>query len=98
MRTHELSEFIKMHADLFWYIPEDKKFQVSDACLVETILNYGNMDAVLNLIRLIGIEPVARIFAETVAMSSRRRNNYNELARNYFEQVFRRYAPQCFNG
>lgn len=98
MRTPETIAFIKQHADLFWYIPDDQKPHVSDACLVETILNYGSMDAVLGLVRLMGVEPVARIFAESMDRSDRRRNNYHELVRHYFELVFRRYAPQCFNG
>jgi hypothetical protein len=64
---------------------------------VETILNYGRMEDVLRLIELMGIENVARVFARTVGLSSRRANNYHHLTRNYFHRVFERYAPRCLD-
>ena len=98
MRSAAVNSFIQEHASLFWFIPPDKKTQISDDYLVETILNYGDLDAVLKLVELMGLQTVARIFVTSIRASARRRNNYNELARHYFEKVFRRYAPECFNG
>lgn len=97
MRTKEVTAYIREHADLFWFIPDDRKEQISDECLVETILNYGSMDSVIRLINLLGVGVVARIFSDAMSGSERRKNNYHELTRNYFEHVFRRYAPQYFN-
>ena len=98
MRTKEITAFIRDNAELFWFIPDDRKAFVSDECLVETVLNYGSMAAVIRLIKLLGMDNVARIFAVSMMRSERRRNNYNELSRNYFMKVFRRYAPQHFDG
>ena len=94
MRTQAEIEFICSQRDLFWFVPESELDQISDAVLVETILNYGGMDAVLSLINMLGIESVAREFARTALAGGRRANNYHELTRHYFTHVFKRYAPQ----
>jgi hypothetical protein len=59
MRSEALKNFIREQAVLFWYSPEDKAETVSDELLVETILNYGNMDAVRELFKMIGIQKTA---------------------------------------
>ena len=40
--------------------------EVSHELLVETILNYGDMEAVLKLFNLLGIEKVAEIFNHSI--------------------------------
>jgi len=92
MRTPELKAFIRQNSALFWYIPEDKKEDVSDELLVETILNYGTLEAVKDLFRLLGIKKVADIFFSTIGLSERRKGNYNELVINYFTKFFAKYA------
>ena len=52
MRTPELNEFILQQSNLFWYTPQDKKVEVIDEFLVETILNYGDLEAVKKLFNL----------------------------------------------
>jgi hypothetical protein len=42
----EIKAFINEYHQLFWYTPEAEKEQISHELLVETILNYGNMEAV----------------------------------------------------
>ena len=37
MRTPELKAYIRKHNALFWYIPQEKKEEVSDELLIETI-------------------------------------------------------------
>ena len=49
-------QFIEKHNPLFWYTPADKKSDISDSLLVETILNYGTMDDVRELFSVMGIE------------------------------------------
>ena len=88
----ELKQFIDKHKNLFWYTPENKLHAISDSFLVETILNYGDMDAVRNLFDIMGIKNVAKIFFDDINKSERRKNNYNELTLNYFTLVFNRYA------
>jgi len=92
-----IKRFIHEQSDLFWFLPESDKENISHAVLVETILNYGSLDAVIQLVRILGLDLVARTFAESLSPESRRRNNYHELTRNYFLHVFKNYAPQYFN-
>ena len=90
----QIKEFIRQNARLFWFIPDAGKEEVSEECLVETVLNYGSMDKIIRLIELMGIDRMAQVFFESINRSDRRRNNYHELTVNYFTLLFRRYAPQ----
>ncbi len=94
MNSPEIKTFIREHADLFWFLPDDRKEDVSDACLVETVLNYGGMDAVVRLLHLLGVDRAADIFFDSIRCSDRRKGNYHELTRNYFIHLFKKYAPQ----
>ncbi|MDD3788178.1 MAG: hypothetical protein PHO94_05735 [Petrimonas sp.] len=91
-RTPEIKEFIRKHSDLFWYIPQNKKEDISDETLVEFILNYGDMHAVIELMNLFGVEKTKNIFENTLQISPRRAANYNELTINFFQHYFRRHA------
>ncbi len=44
MNSPEIKEFIRQHSNLFWYTPEDKKEDIRPEFLVETILNYGDLN------------------------------------------------------
>jgi hypothetical protein len=92
MNSSEVKEFIRQHSDLFWYIPEDKKEEISDELLVETILNYGDKEAVIQLFHLLSIKKVAELFFNSINLSARRKGNYQELTINYFTLVFNKYA------
>ena len=92
MRSPELKEFILKHSDLFWYTPQDKKVEISDSALVETILNYGDKDAFIELSKLMGLKKVAKIFYKSINKSDRTKGNYSELCIHFFDQVFNKYA------
>jgi len=92
MNSPEIKQFIREHNNLFWYIPDDKKEKISNEFLVETILNYGDINAIIQLFNLLGIRKVAEIFFGSIALSNRRKGNYHELTINYFTLVFRKYA------
>ena len=92
MNSPEIKQFIRNNSILFWYIPEDKKEAISHELLVETILNYGDLKATIQLFHLIGIKEVAKLFFDSIAISNRRKGNYQELTINYFTLVFRKYA------
>ena len=92
MNSPDIKLFIREHSNLFWYTPEDKKEEISHEFLVETILNYGDLDAVKQLLKLIGIKKTARIFFDSIQLSDRRKGNYHELTINFFTLFFRRYA------
>ncbi|MGC9352690.1 MAG: hypothetical protein ACP5D9_02565 [Mariniphaga sp.] len=89
MNSPEIKAFIRKHSTLFWYIPEDKKEDISHEVLVEFILNYGSMDDVRELFRIMGIKKAAKVFFN--AKGRRKLNYYPELY-NYFKLFFEKYA------
>ncbi len=89
MYSSDIKLFIKEKKSLFWYTPEDKKEEISPALLVETILNYGSLDDVRRLIRLMGMDEVSRIF---FSARGRQKLNYYPEVYNYFSLLFRKYA------
>ena len=88
----KIQAFIHAHRDLFWYTPEEQKKNISKEFLVETILNYGDLLAVKQLINLLGVKESGQIFFDSIHLSDRRKGNYHELTINYFTQFFNRYA------
>jgi hypothetical protein len=90
MRSEALKDFIREHAVLFWYSPDDKAETVSDELLVETILNYGDLDAVRKLFDIMGIQKTAAIFR---GMTGRKKLNYFHEIWNFFNLYFNRYVP-----
>ena len=92
MRTQAVKDYIDHRQELFWYSPAPKNEKVSDDLLVETILNYGTMDDVRELFKVMGIQNVAKLFFDAIAQSERRKNNYFELTENYFTLLFNKYA------
>jgi hypothetical protein len=96
VNSPEVKDFIRSHSSLFWYTPDDKKEEISEEFLVETILNYGDLTAVRGLIALMGIDKISKIFFDTISQSERRKGNYHELTLNYFTLVFKRYATANF--
>ena len=92
MNSPEIKAFIQENSHLFWYIPAEKKEDVSLEVLVETILNYGDMNAVKKMCKLMGVKKAAEIFFHSINLSSRRRSNFHELTINYFTLFFKRYA------
>jgi len=92
MNSPDIKAFIHEHSSLFWYTPADQKENISEEFLVETILNYGDMKAVKQLLQLIGLKETAHIFSDTIQQSDRRKGNYHELTINFFTLFFKRYA------
>ena len=85
----EVKAFIRENSVLFWYIPEDKKEDISEEVLVEFILNYGDEKSVKKLFELLGIKRIAQIFYE---QTNRTRVNYFPQVVNYFKLYFDKYA------
>lgn len=89
LNSPEIRQFIRKNSNLFWYIPEDKKQDISLGLLVETILNYGNRASVKELFEQIGIEKAAEVFGEQV---KKKRNNYFLPVKHFFQLYFARHA------
>jgi hypothetical protein len=89
MNSPEVKAFIREHSSLFWYTPEDQKENISPEFLVETILNYGDMDAVRKLFKIIGIERLAKIFS---GIQGRKKMNYYPEIYHFYSILIQRYA------
>jgi hypothetical protein len=94
MNSPEIKAFIKENSSLFWYTPEKEKENISEELLVETILNYGDMEAIKRLFKIMGLDIVSKIFYNSINLSERRKGNYHELVLNYFTLLFDKYALQ----
>jgi hypothetical protein len=88
----ELEEYIAKHKKFFWYPWRTKKEDISPNTVVENILNYGDMEDIIDLFQLMGIKNVAKIFFEDTNQSEGEIDNYSELTLNYFTLLFKRYA------
>jgi hypothetical protein len=89
VNTPEIKAFIRDHSNLFWYTPEDKKENISLEFLVETILNYGTLNEIRTLIKIIGIQKISQVF---FSAQGRKKLNYYPEIYNFFSLVFTRYA------
>ncbi len=89
MNSPEIKEFIRQHSNLFWYTPEDKKEEISPEFLVETILNYGDINDVRNLIQIMGVEQLTTVF---YSIQGRKKLNYYPEIYNFFSILIQKYA------
>ena len=83
------TDLIQKHSSLFWYTPEDRKSDISDSLLVETLLNFGTLDDFRELVGTMGIRQVADLFRSA---KGRQKGNYDPATYNFFNLVFDRYA------
>ena len=89
MNNKEIKQFIAENSSLFWYIPDDKKQDISNEVLVEFILNFGDDKAVKKLFELLGFNNVANIFYK---QTQQKRVNYYPQVINFFNLYFNKYA------
>jgi len=91
MNSPEIKAFIRENSSLFWYTPQDKKEDIGPELLVETILNYGNLEQIQTLIRIMGIAEMSGIFFNA---TGRKKLNYYPEIYNFFELFFKKYAQR----
>lgn len=82
-------QIISKHKNLFWYTPEAEKQSISDALLVERILNDGTLDDYRELVNTIGGQRVAEVF---FSAKGRQKNNYYPEVYHFFSLVLKKYA------
>lgn len=82
-----IGDFVRKRKHLFW---STKNYDgLSNEAVVEGVLNYGDMNDVKELISLLGIQKVSKIFHE---QTNRPRINYRPEIKNYFQLYFQKYA------
>jgi len=82
-------DIIRQDPSLIWYT---KSYDTLDIrSVVEAVLNYGTWQQTQDLIRILGMDQTAELFAWH---NSRPRSNLHKLARNYYLHYFTRHAPK----
>lgn len=85
-----IGDFVRKRKYLFW---STKNYDgLSKEAVVEAILNYGDMKDVRELISLLGMREVAKIFHDKSKKSKMGRQNYRPEIINYFDLYFQKYA------
>ncbi len=79
---------IDKHQNLFWYTPAEKRHQISDDLLVETVLNEGTLDDYRELMQTLDAHRVAEVF-----FSAKGRKKAN-----YYPEIYRTLTRVALNG
>ena len=82
-----IHQFIKKRPYLVWYVKDFDR--LSEESIVEHVLNYGDWDDVQEMIKILGIKKIAKIFR---IKSDQPRSNYRREIKNYFQLYFNKYA------
>lgn len=83
-----INEFAKKRKYLFWFT---RNFEhLSKEAIVEGVLNYGDFNDVKEIISILGMQEIARIFRKQTKPT--RRINYDHKIVNYFTLFFQKYA------
>ncbi|MGE5383743.1 MAG: hypothetical protein ACM3PX_09985 [Omnitrophica WOR_2 bacterium] len=91
MNSDKVKSFIDDRSYLFWYIPEDKKQEVSHELLVETIFNYGDLNDIRTLISVLGFEKLTEIYN---GLKGRKKMNYYPEMLNFLSLIIGHYAQR----
>lgn len=83
------AQIINKNQQLFWYTPQDKKQDISDALLVERILNDGTLEDYKDLISALGGKRVAEVF---FSAKGRQKDNYYPEIYHFFSLLLSKYA------
>lgn len=94
MSNKNIKELIKETSSLYWWVPEEKKEDISVNSVVENILNYGDEKDVKRLFDTIGLENVADIFFSQISGT---RCNYFPQVVNFFTLYFQRHVQKYPN-
>ncbi len=89
MNSPDIKQFIREHSNLFWYTPEQNKEEISPEFLVETILNYGDLQSVKQLFTILGPDKFAEIFS---GLEGRKKLNYYPEIYHFFSILVNKNA------
>ena len=82
-------QIINKNRHLFRYTPEEKIQEISDALLVERILNDGSLSDYRDLISALGGKHVAEVF---FSAKSRQKLNYHPEIYHFFSLLLSKYV------
>lgn len=87
----KLTKLVQENQPLFWSTATKDLDRLDKESVVETLLNYGNLENIKRLFSIMGIGEVADIF---YSKAFGKRSNYLLQTRNYFELYFSRHAQK----
>lgn len=82
-----IQEFIAKKPHLVWSTKDYE--HLSEAAIVEAVLNFGDFTDVKKLFSILGTKKVAKIFRQQL---HRPRTNYDPKIANYFQLYFQKHA------
>jgi flagellin-specific chaperone FliS len=82
-------EFIAKNAHLFWYIKKEAIPNIGNEVLVEFIFNYGTLEDVKDLIKIIGFQELKVVYD---GITGRKIGNYLPEIYNWMGLIVKRYA------
>lgn len=83
-------ELIQKNKHLFWYIKKESLYNISDDVLVEFIINYGEMEAVKELIQVLGMENLKKVYKN---ITGKRVGNYLPASLHFLKLIVERFVP-----
>lgn len=90
-----IHQFIKKRPYLIWYVKNLDR--LSEASIVEHVLNYGDWDDVQAMIKILGLKKTAKIFRAKSKPSAIGRQNYTDKTKHFFTLYFNKYASRGTN-
>lgn len=90
IKPYDLKKFIQEHQQLWWWVPEEAKMNLSLNSIVEAVLNYGDLGEIKTLFEIVGIKRAADIFYKSTL--NQQRTNYSPEILNFFTLYFKRHA------
>jgi hypothetical protein len=91
MNRQSLQDLINDNNILFWSVSKKDLVNLSPEVVVETFLNYADINQIKKMIKIIGIQKVAEIFQNQI---KNRRVNYHKRTINFFTLYFNRHAQR----
>ncbi len=85
MLKNKREKFLKKRSVLWWGVKDVKK--ISNEVMLESVLNYGDWNDVLEVFDILGKEKAAKIFFKQI---QNKRINYRPETLNYFKLYFKK--------
>jgi hypothetical protein len=80
-------DFAKKKPHLFWHVSDFSS--LSEAAIVEAVLNFGNFSDVKKIISILGVKRTADLFYR---QAGQKRCNLRPAVKHYFKLYFDKYA------
>lgn len=87
MQLQSIHEIISQKPYLAWYVKDVS--ELSEASVLEHVLNYGNWEDVQNFIKIYGLNQTAQLYRQ---LACKPRTNLRPDIKHYFKLYFEKHA------